>query len=102
MDRITTSLHSQRCWDDGFTTGQIAVMDKEAGPFFPYGAAGRKAVNTERDHARYDRDYLNMALAFAGHFVTPLKPEQLRPCLVEQIPALYATSQAYWHTLHRI
>lgn len=101
MDSITTSLHPHLCRYYGFTTGQIAVMGKEAGPFFTYGAEGGEALSKERHQERYDTEYLNMDLAFAGGFVTPLEPEQLRPCLVEQVTALFTAYQAYWQTLQQ-
>jgi propionyl-CoA carboxylase beta chain len=37
MDSLTTSVRAHFCKHYGFTTGQIAVMGKEAGPFFTYG-----------------------------------------------------------------
>ena len=37
MDSRASSIRSQRSRHYGFTTGQIAVMGKEAGPFFTYG-----------------------------------------------------------------
>ena len=101
MDSITTSLHPRLCRYYGFTTGQIAVMGKEAGPFFTYGAEGGDAVSKEHNQERYETEYLNMDLAFAGHFVTPLEPEHLRQCLVEQVTALFTAYQTYWQTLSK-
>jgi acetyl-CoA carboxylase carboxyltransferase component len=99
MDSITTSIRTRFCKHYGFTTGQIAVMGKEAGPFFTYGGDSRDPVVRERNQERYETEYLNMRLAFEGHFVTPLEPEALRQRLVEDVPRLYAAYQEYWSTL---
>jgi propionyl-CoA carboxylase beta chain len=99
MDSITTSVRARFCRHYGFTTGQIAVMGKEAGPFFTYGSDGGDPAVRERNQERYEAEYLNMRLAFAGHFVVPLEPEDLRQRLVQDVPQLYAAYQAYWHTL---
>src|SRR5262249_58346312 len=86
MDSLTTSVRSRFCRHYGFTTGQIAVMGKEAGPFFTYGGDGGAPAMRERNQERYETEYLNMRLAFEGHFVAPLEPEALRQCLVEDGP----------------
>ena len=99
MDSLTTSVRSRFCRHYGFTTGQIAVMGKEAGPFFTYGGDGGDPAVRERNQERYETEYLNMRLAFDGRFVTPLEPEALRQRLVEDVPQLYAAYQEYWHTL---
>ncbi|MBM3225314.1 MAG: hypothetical protein FJZ47_16135 [Candidatus Tectomicrobia bacterium] len=99
MDSLTTSLRPRFCRHYGFTTGQIAVMGKEAGPFFTYGDDGGDARAREHHQERYETEYLNMRLAFEGHFVTPLEPEELRQRLVEDVPALYEAYQRYWQTL---
>jgi acetyl-CoA carboxylase carboxyltransferase component len=101
MDSLTTSIRSRFCRHYGFTTGQIAVMGKEAGPFFTYGGDGGDPAVRERHQERYESEYLNMRLAFEGRFVTPLEPEALRQRLVEDVPQLYAAYQEYWHTLVR-
>jgi acetyl-CoA carboxylase carboxyltransferase component len=101
MDSLTTSLRSRFCRHYGFTTGQIAVMGKEAGPFFTYGDDGGDPAVRERNQERYEAEYLNMRLAFEGRFVMPLEPEALRQRLVEDVPQLYAAYQEYWHTLVR-
>jgi len=101
MDSLTTSIRPQFCRHYGFTTGQIAVMGKEAGPFFTYGGDSGDPVVRERNQDRYETEYLNMRLAFEGRFVTPLEPEALRQRLVEDVPQLYAAYQEYWHTLGR-
>jgi acetyl-CoA carboxylase carboxyltransferase component len=101
MDSLTTSVRARFCRHYGFTTGQIAVMGKEAGPFFTYGPDGGDAEIRERHQERYDTEYLNMRLAFDGAFVTPLEPEALRQRLVEDVPALYAQYQEYWQSLVR-
>ena len=101
MDSLTTSMRSRFCRHYGFTTGQIAVMGKEAGPFFTYGGDGGDPAVRERNQERYETEYLNMRLASEGHFVTPLEPEDLRQRLVEDVPSLYTAYQAYWHTLVR-
>src|SRR5215470_196370 len=99
MDSITTSIRARFCRHYGFTTGQIAVMGKEAGPFFTYGGDSRDPAVRERNQERYETEFLNMRLAFEGHFVTPLEPEALRQRLVEDVPHLYTAYQEYWHTL---
>jgi acetyl-CoA carboxylase carboxyltransferase component len=101
MDSLTTSVRARFCRHYGFTTGQIAVMGKEAGPFFTYGPDGGDAEVRERHQERYDTEYLNMRLAFEGAFVTPLEPEALRQRLVEDVPALYVQYQDYWQSLVR-
>ena len=101
MDSLTTSIRPQFCRHYGFTTGQIAVMGKEAGPFFTYGGDGGDLTVRERNQERYETEYLNMRLAFEGHFVRPLEPEALRQRLVEDVPQLYAAYQEYWSTLVR-
>ncbi len=99
MDSITTSVRARFCRHYGFTTGQIAVMGKEAGPFFTYGADGGDPAVREQYQDRYETEYLNMRLAFEGRFVEPLEPEDLRQRLVTDVPELYAHYQAYWQTL---
>ena len=99
MDSLTTSVRALFCKHYGFTTGQIAVMGKEAGPFFTYGPDGGDAAMRERQQERYENEYLNMDLAFAGNFVVPLEPEALRQRLVADIPHLYAAYQDYWRKL---
>ncbi len=99
MDSITTSVRARFCRYYGFTTGQIAVMGKEAGPFFTYGPDGGDTTVQERQRERYETEYLNMDLAFAGGFVVPLEPENLRQRLVEDIPQLSAAYKEYWQTL---
>ncbi len=99
MDSITTSVRARFCRYYGFTTGQIAVMGKEAGQFFTYGPDGGDATVQERQRERYETEYLNMDLAFAGGFVVPLEPENLRQRLVEDIPQLSAAYKEYWQTL---
>ena len=99
MDSLTTSRRSRLYRHYGFTTGQIAVMGKEAGPFFTYGSDGGDAAVKERHQDRYDTEYLNMRLAFDGQFVTPLEPEVLRQRLAADLPGMYAQYQEYWRTL---
>jgi len=99
MDSITTSVRARFCKHYGFTTGQIAVMGKEAGPFFTYGPDQGDAALKEQQQERYETEYLNMDLAFTGSFVTPLEPEDLRQRLVDDIPQLYADYQDYWQAL---
>lgn len=101
MDSLTTSVRSRFCRHYGFTTGQIAVMGKEAGPFFTYGPDGGDAAVKEEQQERYEREYLNMDLAFKGSFVEPLEPEDLRQRLVDDIPCLYHAYQDYWHAVVR-
>jgi propionyl-CoA carboxylase beta chain len=101
MDSLTTSIRSRFCRHYGFTTGQIAVMGKEAGPFFTYGPDGDDTVVKEAQQERYEREYLNMDLAFSGDFVEPLEPEELRQRLVDDIPSLYVAYQDYWRGLVR-
>jgi acetyl-CoA carboxylase carboxyltransferase component len=100
MDSLTTSLRPHFYQHYGFTTGQIAVMGKEAGPFFTYGPDGGDPELKERQQERYEREYLNMNLAFDGEFVKPLEPEDLRQRLVTELPKLYEQYQTYWQTLH--
>lgn len=99
MDSLTTSIRPRFCRHYGLTTGQIAVMGKEAGPFFTYGGDGGDSVVRERNQERYETEYLNMRLAFDGQFVMPLEPEELRQRLVDDVPTLYTDYQAYWTTL---
>jgi acetyl-CoA carboxylase carboxyltransferase component len=99
MDSIATSLRPRFCRHYGFTTGQIAVMGKEAGPFFTYGPDGGDPAVRERHQERYEAEYLNMRLAFEGDFVVPLEPENLRQRLVTDVPELYAQYQTYWQEL---
>ena len=101
MDSLTTSVRARFCRHYGFTTGQIAVMGKEAGPFFTYGPDGGDLAVKEEQQERYEGEYLNMDLAFSGDFVEPLEPEDLRQQLVADIPALYRDYQAYWRELAR-
>jgi hypothetical protein len=76
-------------------------MGKEAGPFFTYGPDGGDAAIRERHQERYEAEYLNMRLAFEGHFVEPLEPEALRQRLVAALPDMYVQYQDYWQTLVR-
>lgn len=99
MDSLTTSVRACFCQHYGFTTGQIAVMGKEAGPFFTYGPDGGDPEVKERQQERYEREYLNMDLAFGGRFVHPLEPEDLRQRLVTELPRLYTQYQTYWQAL---
>ncbi|MGQ4808052.1 Methylmalonyl-CoA carboxyltransferase 12S subunit [Candidatus Entotheonellaceae bacterium PAL068K] len=99
MDSLTASIRPRFCRHYGFTTGQVAVMGKEAGPFFTYGPDGGDAAVKEHHQDRYDTDYLNMRLAFDGQFVMPLEPEALRQRLVADLPGMVAQYQAYWQTL---
>jgi acetyl-CoA carboxylase carboxyltransferase component len=99
MDSVTTSIRPRFSRHYGFTTGQIAVMGKEAGPFFTYGPDGGNTTVRERQQERYEAEYLNMRLAVEGHFVTPLEPEALRSRLVVDVPELYAQYQDYWQAL---
>jgi propionyl-CoA carboxylase beta chain len=101
MDSLTTSVRARFCRHYGFTTGQIAVMGKEAGPFFTYGPDGGETAVREALQERYERDYLNMDLAFNGNFVAPLEPEDLRRRLVDDITSLYVAYQDYWRGLVR-
>jgi acetyl-CoA carboxylase carboxyltransferase component len=101
MDSLTTSIRPRFCQHYGFTTGQIAVMGKEAGPFFTYGPDGGDPAIRERHQERYEAEYLNMRLAFAGRFVEPLEPEALRQRLVTDLPDMYRQYQDYWQTLVR-
>jgi acetyl-CoA carboxylase carboxyltransferase component len=101
MDSLTTSIRPRFCRHYGFTTGQIAVMGKEAGPFFTYGPDNGDASIREGHQERYEAEYLNMRLAFEGHFVVPLEPEALRQRLLTDIPEMYAQYQDYWQTLVR-
>lgn len=99
MDSLTTSIRPRFYRHYGFTTGQIAVMGKEAGPFFTYGNDGGDATVRERHQERYETEYLNMRLAFEGQFVRPLEPEALRQQLVDDISHLYEAYQEYWLAL---
>lgn len=101
MDSLTTSMRPRFCRHYGFTTGQIAVMGKEAGPFFTYGADANDTVTRERHQERYEAEYLNMRLAFEGGFVVPLEPEALRQRLMMDLPEMYTQYQDYWQTLVR-
>jgi propionyl-CoA carboxylase beta chain len=101
MDSIATSVRSHLSRHYGFTTGQIAVMGKEAGPFFTYGSDGGDPTVKTQHQERYETEYLNMDLAYTEDLVTPLEPEELRQCLVEDVPQLYAEYQAYWHTIEQ-
>jgi len=97
MGSITTETELSRFLRHyGFPTGQIAVVGKEAGPFFTYGFNGGDAVMKDRQQQRYDTEYLNMDMAFANEFVVPLEPEDLRKRLIEDVPKLYASYQDYW------
>jgi propionyl-CoA carboxylase beta chain len=99
MDSFTTSVRAPFCRHYGFTTGQIAVMGKEAGPFFTYGPDGGDATVKEQQQDRYENEYLNMVLAFSGQFVEPLEPGDLRQRLVDDMPQLYAAYRTYWQDL---
>lgn len=99
MDSLTTSVRARFCKYYGFTTGQIAVMGKEAGPFFTYGSAQGDPAAREVLQETYEQEYLNMRLAFEGHFVEPLEPQSLRQCLVAELPPLYEAYEQYWQTL---
>jgi acetyl-CoA carboxylase carboxyltransferase component len=99
MDSLTTSIRPRFYRHYGFTTGQIAVMGKEAGPFFTYGPDNGDSAIREQHQERYENDYLNMRLAFEGHFVAPLEPEALRQRLVLDVPEMMAQYQAYWKAL---
>jgi acetyl-CoA carboxylase carboxyltransferase component len=99
MDSITTSVRSSLSRHYGFTGGQIAVMGKEAGPFFTYGPDGGEPAMRAHLQERYEHEYLNMYVAFAAHLVTPLEPEKLRQRLVEDVSQLYAEYQTYWRAL---
>ncbi|MGE3540134.1 MAG: carboxyl transferase domain-containing protein [Candidatus Tectimicrobiota bacterium] len=100
MDSLTTSVRSRFVRHYGFTTGQIAVMGKEAGPFFTYGGDGGDSSLRERQQERYENEYLNMRLAFEGGFVMPLEPETFRLRLRQDLPQLYDAYQEYWQQLH--
>ena len=99
MDSYATSVRSRLYRHYGFTTGQVAVMGKEAGPFFTYGPDGGDAAVREQHQDRYENEYLNMNLAYEDRLVEPLEPEALRPCLVAELPPLYDAYQAYWQRL---
>ena len=99
MDSFATSVRSGLFRHYGFTTGQVAVMGKEAGPFFTYGADGGDAALREQHQDRYENEYLNMNLAYEGRFVEPLEPEDLRPRLVAELPPLYYAYETYWQHL---
>ena len=99
MDSYATSVRSGLYRHYGFTTGQVAVMGKEAGPFFTYGPDGGDSTVKEQHQERYENEYLNMNLAYEGRLVEPLEPEALRPRLVAELPPLYDAYQAYWQRL---
>jgi acetyl-CoA carboxylase carboxyltransferase component len=99
MDSIASSVRFRLCRHYGFTTGQIAVMGKEAGPFFTYGPDGGDPTVREQHQQRYESEYLNLNLAYKGGFVGPLRPEELRPRLVEEVTRLYTEYCAYWQAL---
>lgn len=99
MDSFATSVRSGLVRHYGFTTGQVAVMGKEAGPFFTYGPDGGDATVKEQQQERYENEYLNMNLAYEGRLVEPLEPEELRPRLVAELPPLYHAYETYWNHL---
>ena len=99
MDSFATSVRSGLSRHYGFTTGQVAVMGKEAGPFFTYGPDGGDATVREQHQDRYENEYLNMNLAYEDRLVEPLEPEELRPRLVAELPQLYHAYQTYWQHL---
>ena len=99
MDSFATSVRSGLFRHYGFTTGQVAVMGKEAGPFFTYGPDGGDATVREQHQDRYENEYLNMNLAYEGRFVEPIEPEELRPRLVAELPPLYHAYETYWRHL---
>jgi acetyl-CoA carboxylase carboxyltransferase component len=100
MGSITTETERSRfCRHYGFPTGQIAVVGKEAGPFFTYGFNAGDVVMKDRQQQRYETEYLNMDMAFAKEFVVPLEPEDLRKRLLDDVPKLYASYQDYWGKL---
>jgi propionyl-CoA carboxylase beta chain len=99
MDSLASSVRFRLCRHYGLTTGQIAVMGKEAGPCFTYGPDGGDPTVKEQHQQRYESAYLNMNLAYIGSFVAPLRPEELRERLVEEVPRLYTEYCAYWQAL---
>ena len=99
MDSFATSVRSGLVRHYGFTTGQVAVMGKEAGPFFTYGPDGGDATIKEQHQERYENEYLNMNLAYESNLVEPLEPEELRPRLVAELPPLYHAYETYWNHL---
>jgi propionyl-CoA carboxylase beta chain len=99
MDSLASSVRSCLSRHYGFTAGQIAVMGKEAGPFFTYGPDDGDPAVKAHHQERYEAEYLNMNLAFAERLVVPLEPEELRQRLLEDVPQLYAAYRAYWQTL---
>ena len=99
MDSFATSVRSGFFRHYGFTTGQVAVMGKEAGPFFTYGPDGGDATLREQHQDRYENEYLNMSLAYEDRLVEPLEPEELRPRLVADLPPLYHAYETYWQHL---
>ena len=99
MDSFATSVRSGFFRHYGFTTGQVAVMGKEAGPFFTYGPDGGDATLREQHQDRYENEYLNMNLAYEDRLVEPLEPEELRPRLVADLPPLYHAYETYWQHL---
>ena len=106
MDSFSTSVRSGLSRHYGFTTGQIAVLGKEAGPFFTYGPDGGDAVVKEQQQERYEDEYLNMNRAYGcedearrRRLVEPLEPRALRQRLVDDLPPMYDDYQAYWQHL---
>jgi hypothetical protein len=72
---------------------------KEAGPFFTYGEDSGYPTVKAHQQERYEAEYLNTDLAFTERLVVPVKPEQLRARLVEDVPRLYVEYEAYWQAL---
>ena len=100
MGSITTETERSRfCRHYGFPTGQIAVVGKDAGPFFAYGVNAPDSEMKDRLQMRYEDDYLNMEVAFSQEFVVPLEPEDLRQRLLEDVPGLYTAYRRYWEKL---
>jgi propionyl-CoA carboxylase beta chain len=99
MDSLASSVRSPLSCHYGFPTGQIAVMGKEAGPFFTYGPSQDDPATEAHYQERYETEYLNMRVAFEQELVIPLEPEELRQCLVADVPRLYGAYQAYWQAL---
>ena len=105
MDSFSTSVRPdpnkrhKLCRYYGFTTGQVAVMGKEAGPFFTYGPDGGDTAVREQQQDRYETEYLNMDRAYGDGLVKPLEPQDLRPRLEAELPPLYDAYQAYWQRL---
>ena len=97
MGSITTeSERSRFCRHYGFPTGQIAVVGKEAGPFFAYGFNAKDEEKKDHLQMRYDDEYLNMEMAFSQEYVVPLEPEDLRERLLEDVRGLYTAYRRYW------